>query len=196
MRVKSEKRNLGEEDRVWEHVSRRLLHHQDRRLISVVISDRDHPQRPVRLIHSGCVATRRSRFGQRESNAPCLCDASTLPLTPPPVPSCGSRPSAGATSASATSSAAPAAGRRLSRSTLSARGARRRRHSHRNPSSDSSVAPLSIEARAPGRALSALRPGVAVQRMTRLAWRTTPRDASPCTPCPNAWRPPPTRGQW
>jgi len=24
----------------------------------------------------------------------------------------------------------------------------------------------------------------------------TPRDASPCTPCPNAWRLPPTLGQW
>jgi hypothetical protein len=122
--------------------------------------------RPVSAIVSRSAATRRGRFAQRESNGPCLRDASTLPLTPPPVPSCGSRTSGGATSVSATSSAAPT-DRRLSRSTLSARAVRRRRHSHRILSSDSSVAPLSIEARAPGRALSALRPGLAVGEEVR-----------------------------
>lgn len=84
------------------------------------------------------------------------------------------------------------------------------------------VAPVRLEARASGRALSALRPGLAVgeetfgastasalglcaesaytkfvRRVTKLrVARTTPRGASPDTRRPNAWRPPPTRGQW
>jgi hypothetical protein len=196
MRVKSEKRNLGEEDRVWEHVSR-------------TPPPRSRP-----------AADQRRHLGSRPPAASCspyplrLCSNETKPLRPArierPVPS--RRLDAAAHAAARSLLRLPTvrgchfslcdqprrSGSRspTSRSTLSARAARRRRHSHRNPSSDSSVAPLSIEARAPGRALSALRPGMAVQRITRLAWRTTPRDASPCTPCPNAWRPPPTRGQW
>jgi hypothetical protein len=121
--------------------------------------------RPVSAGAGRSAATYGSRFGQRKSNRPCLRDASTLPLTPLPVPSCGSRTSGGTTCVSATSSAA-AADPRLSRSILSAPAARRRRHSHRILNSESSVAPLSIEARAPGRALSALRPGVASRRGT------------------------------
>jgi hypothetical protein len=84
------------------------------------------------------------------------------------------------------------------------------------------VAPVRLEARASVRALSALRPGLAVgeetfgastasalglcaepaytkfvRRVTKLrVAQTTPRGASPDTPCPNARRPLPTRGQW
>lgn len=73
---------------------------------------------------------------------------------PAPVSSCAAQPSAGATSTSPPNPSAPAVGRPLSRSTISARSARLRRHSHRILISNSSVTPLDRGARAPGRALS------------------------------------------